>query len=1171
MKKILFFLVIISISLCFFNYNKKPLIVSSTNEKVLKNFIDLDENEIIWANLAGIPPKFIEDGEMQGFGYQEVETIEVRNGLKNQGYKLKMAYMSPSKIAFEIRRKTPICYYPALLKDPLNKVNHNQDKIYSIPLTLTGDEAKKILIKKVNLDKFKKYQNEIGDIDINALIDDTSLKTLFQKGGDLGDLTQKIFMVDKLGDLVITEKYSKHISLMLTSQNDQLIQMLAAQRFDYIISESIEDGDYEKNAIDKNDFMELNYKTSIINDIKDPTLILHSVACSITPKTVKLMPIINKWINSSRGINWFEKKLEYRRTIDKKVPPTLNRHSSVEAKFRGKFESGGADYWYSKQQENIKDLLLFPKENEASFEFPKDINISKQDLSYAFYDFGDTLVYANMANNYIFQSFGYWSYRAMYHLYKEYLHANYIDENIIKHLPDATPINEISVSKRLQNYKNLIILGHYLNENDVDKLKEILKSKMLEKLSIFSLTQGMINKLIPFIGENVRNLNLTSSILQQSKISDFLTRRKWKSLHLSDTQIEINDLVKIIKNLNNDIEYLSLGTLRASWSKQAYKEFSLKKFNQIKFLDLSNNFIIDDEFDYIVYMFKKNTPPIATILLNYNKITSNLLTMLLNIYSKTNSLQRLDISGNIIGQEGISFPKSIKKLHIADCNIKDKNFNLISFPYNLDLLDISMNQITGLDLSKVIKLLNTHVDMLNLKGIELSNLNLKKIKSIKTLILEDTKLNAKSVQTIITNSLKVQNLNLSKNALTGKQLSWIKQFISDDLVRIEMAQNLFNSHSINKLLAIFLNSLRYLNLSLNLDIDYEFLSTHLPASIHELHLDNNFIGDVGAKVLSRKLPRQIRVLSLENTSIGILGIKDIFDSLGSKINIFNYPKFSNRDLVKYFFYKTPNSINSFFVNLEEFNTESFSTIKDLVPTGIRDLSLENYHSQLGFFKLSPYIRSVSFYNDNLSLEQAKDLGRNWPTSCKMIYFERSTTRPQILDYILSTFPRSIEWFPLTFVQLNQKATEKLELPFVHSLNFTKVNIPSRNIGGHLKTIPNASFINLIGMDFSQLEIDNLKNTNIKSIKLSSSTIPISKNAIENLVGNFPKNLTYLDISSIGITYDNINNLIFNLPRSLLELNIIGNQIGQYGINKFLDFAKKREIESKLDFNLIYFK
>lgn len=261
----------------------------------------IPSNTIIFAGLSGVPPRFIESGVNRGMGWQEFETQEVRKGMRDDGFILKQEWMTPARIAHEVREGHPICTYPAAWNDPNTTFAKKPDRIYSIALDFGEERARSILFNKADSAKFQKHLDAKGDLNLTDLLEDHKLKTLLVRNEDYGSLTRKLTDINERGDQFVREKYQDHVSLWVTRDNRQLIEMLNAKRFDYIISDAIEDQDFKVSGLKQESFVHINFSTTNVKDSNDPSLTMISIACSIHPSTLAAMPYLNKWINLTRG------------------------------------------------------------------------------------------------------------------------------------------------------------------------------------------------------------------------------------------------------------------------------------------------------------------------------------------------------------------------------------------------------------------------------------------------------------------------------------------------------------------------------------------------------------------------------------------------------------------------------------------------------------------------------------------------------------------------------------------------------------------------------------------------------------------------------------------------------------------------------------------------------
>ena len=86
-------------------------------------------NEIIFAGLSGVPPRYIESGPDKGSGWIEYKTLEVRKGMKEDGFNFKVEYMSPARIAHEFHVGNPICTFPVSWNNTPGRFAKKPDRI----------------------------------------------------------------------------------------------------------------------------------------------------------------------------------------------------------------------------------------------------------------------------------------------------------------------------------------------------------------------------------------------------------------------------------------------------------------------------------------------------------------------------------------------------------------------------------------------------------------------------------------------------------------------------------------------------------------------------------------------------------------------------------------------------------------------------------------------------------------------------------------------------------------------------------------------------------------------------------------------------------------------------------------------------------------------------------
>ena len=111
---------------------------------------------IVFAGLSGLSPQFIDQGPDKGYGWAEYETYEIRKALKEEGFSIKQEWMTPARIAHEFKIGSPICTYPVKWTDPAKTFATKPDRIYSIPISLEGNESRRAAISPGGFAKISK-------------------------------------------------------------------------------------------------------------------------------------------------------------------------------------------------------------------------------------------------------------------------------------------------------------------------------------------------------------------------------------------------------------------------------------------------------------------------------------------------------------------------------------------------------------------------------------------------------------------------------------------------------------------------------------------------------------------------------------------------------------------------------------------------------------------------------------------------------------------------------------------------------------------------------------------------------------------------------------------------------------------------------------------------------
>lgn len=330
---------------------KKPLVEIAHSPTATEATAAASQGEkLVFAALSGTSPQYIDEGPYKGQGWLEYQTRSIRKGLTQDGIPWVTEYMTPARIAHEFRKNTPICFYPVEWSHPKREFQSRPDRILSVPLNLVGDSNRSILIDRKDLPKFRKHLDEKGDLKLESLISDRTLKSVLVRDRDYGLLNHLVTQIDDRGDQEVKPEFRKQFELLSVHENRQILDMLNAKRFDYTFWEAIQDLELQVGSESGQKWLKIPFGTSRVRDKSDPNLTYVSVACSLHPQAMVAMTSINKAIKQIRGLDWTEKSMKYRSKWDAKMPLGYAKFDSLISRFTGQFEEGHFDEWHTKQE-----------------------------------------------------------------------------------------------------------------------------------------------------------------------------------------------------------------------------------------------------------------------------------------------------------------------------------------------------------------------------------------------------------------------------------------------------------------------------------------------------------------------------------------------------------------------------------------------------------------------------------------------------------------------------------------------------------------------------------------------------------------------------------------------------------------------------------------------------
>ncbi|RNA35432.1 Chaoptin [Brachionus plicatilis] len=446
-----------------------------------------------------------------------------------------------------------------------------------------------------------------------------------------------------------------------------------------------------------------------------------------------------------------------------------------------------------------------------------------------------------------------------------------------------------SALKNLENLTNTLRIDHSnITSEDLEEILENIES--WSRLSHLSLTNNHISNL----DYNFENFTYLKTLyLHNNQLEKFnLTSSSLEYLGLDRNKISVLN-GKELSNLPN----LSHLDLNGNYIEQ----FECEENTNLKILSLTGNRITT-----LGNHTFKNLTNLQKLYLNENNVTN----MSMDTFCHLNRLSVLSLSSNPIGYLNLSCLGSLEQLVLSNTSLFGQLAqNQMPDALNLTHLDLSLNQIEGIDFGDFSKL-----NILYLNGNNLSNISNKSTQAIFSVKYLDLSHNN------FTNldSINLQNLkNLNILSISSNFLSKIDHnhlIDNQELMELDLSLN-----QVDKIEFPQLDELFYIDLSGNKIQHIQKSNFCELKNLEYLYLSDNQISSMEPKSFSEN--RYLQVLYLDNNKLKM--IPDIH-----KLAYLAYFELSNNEIVSLpnnAFEKTIHSKSPTRIDLRNNNITKFSS------------------------------------------------------------------------------------------------------------------------------------------------------------------------------------------------------------------------------------------------------
>lgn len=1164
------------------------------------------KNQITFAGFSGLPPKFIDSGLDKGLGWLEYHTQEVRKGLQADGFEIKQEWMTPARIAHEFEQKSPICVYPFEWNDPDRVFAQKPNRIYSIPLNVGGEYNRSIVYRAEDDPRFAKHLDPKGDLNLESLLKDRTLKTLLIRDRDYGRLSRMVTEYNATGEQQVKTEYRTHVMLLVARDNRQIVEMLNAERFDYTISDVIEDQDLKQSGIDPSRFHHLNFESSGVLNKRDPSFVFVSIACAVHPLTLRAMPYINQWISRIRGLEWYMKKSAYRRKMDPKqgfFDPVL----STILRFRGEFNIGGLDFWYPKQQAYFAELKRFPDAELSPASIlahskvpvptipPISMTPSKTPRWTWLSDKAGTLTVLSEA---IPQSV--YEDPSITSTWRTQNPPIDLIEDVLSDLRNVLSTRAQSLFNdsrakesftsldfgRPQQVRHLTLFAYGLFEKDIQHLFNSIPWNELTELIVLGANPSASKAIVERLPSTLVRLKMITCSLSQTSIEAQAGKlQHLQALHLDHSQVTERQLGKVLQSLPDGIRELSLSFLRNSWSAENCKIFGARKWPWLASLNLALNYLTDTE---LITLAKGMPTGLKRLNLGSNVFTPRGLALLFE--REFPKLTELDLRFCKVGstlKHKIKLPSGLTRLKLRETNLTPATLSSIVFPRGLTHLDLSENTLGDQGMAFFIPLLAERVESLILSNTKIGSHTIQQLfrsgapTQITALDLSDNGLTDTDLEPMFQAPLGTKALNLRMNSLHDKAVARLSEVLSSSLLKLDLSYNPITAQGVKALAkALSKNSasqLKELGLFGLLSLDVEELKGSLKSGLEVLGLGDNLMTSQELAVLAPHLPVSLRTLDLRNSAFGEEGVKALARHMPPSLGAFRVDGVPlNSRAVMQLMAALPRSLSSFRVSGTQLNPEAADQLGAFLPQGLQELWLVglSFTERAGIApilrRLPPSLIQFRIRGIEIAEKDAVEFLGHWPSNLRQAHLEAAPIAGKGVEFLMRDLPPSVERISFFGLGMTDAALKSLE-----GRDFE--NLFMIGLSQELVTDVGLDRLLAIAKRTRGFELANLQHLTGHSWEgrdlsvfhwLFITNVPIPRKAILKLFKKLSPDVAWLNLTSIGLTLEDVGPLIRVLPKHLRRLHITGNRIGQKGIDQMRAYQAKKEAEEGIPFLLI---
>lgn len=916
---------------------------------------------LVWMGLQGQEPRYFEGKEMRGLGYDEYPVYALKNILRGDAQtKIIDWYGTSAKLEHELEQSTTsICTYPyAWKRGDLRRVL-GQKSLVSLGLDFGTSQKRSILFLRKNLPRFARHLDASGDLSIQEVLSDRTLKTVLIQGVDYGQEVSVVFESDKNGEPQIKSRYHKNIELRVVRDHFQLAEMLKAGRFDYVLSGLLTEEQLVRAGLDKGEISTITYSRDRSKSIDDPSFTTYSVRCSDTPLTRKLMPTIDQWIKRTRNAFWKGAIEKHRKKVDRNYQYELIYWETPHWLFQKELVSGEMDRWAQARKPFGAAGSL-----ATSGSLLKSKNRTQEDLPVAPAKRADsgrillrnkTLALLNTGD---LESIRLSSLRGLGSETKasevrsrdvrssdvsvdgSFNFSQVFKSSIALHLhPAELQWLEQSIdhfkSFRLESLKAPDSLGSLIGGEDLAQVETLLISPqgippellkgLLAKISNVRSVRFLFPErahsaaILEFLAQHpeLRQLSVVRGFFKDYDVAKAIAGKKLEWLDLSGSSLEKTQLRSVLQEASPTLQTLVLVHQAPHTEDVIVPSLTQRKWPKLLYLDLRNDALSGSS---ATEFFARVTAQLETLRLEGNFLDP---THLAQIASRQKDLRVLVLSQAMLGAtqpKQIVFPVTLETLIASSCFLSDRDLEGWQLPKRLKVLNLLGNTFSDQGYQALGRILaqNPGLEEFRLgRGHAGAGKQIQKLlfdssgrpydwlKQLRVLELSATNLTTQDFSRIAPQLNTIEVLGLADNLMTDLAVGEISKL--SHLRKLDLGGNFISGGGLSHLLQSLPRGLQSLSLNSLLDSGGILGAQFLPGQLKEFSFAHNSMTKAASKHLAEVLPESLIYLDLAETLLVDDSVRNLIQHVPGHLTFLKLKVESSGSLMKALVESLPHS------------------------------------------------------------------------------------------------------------------------------------------------------------------------------------------------------------------------------------------------------------------------